>query len=98
MSTARTVNGIKHGARCACPVCDPQQTKLAAARAAAKLARAVPVKVVGTPEGPAVLARRVPRYLPPTKETRRMAELIRLGHSAREAIDIIEAEKKGEPT
>jgi hypothetical protein len=91
MSTARIVNGIKHGRACACPVCDPEQTKLAAARAAAKLSRAVPVKVVSTPEGPAVLARRMPRYLPPSAQTRRMAELLREGKTAAQAIEIIDS-------
>jgi hypothetical protein len=98
MSTARIINGIKHGRQCACPVCDPQQTKVAAARAAAKLARALPVKIVSTPEGPAVLARRMPRYLPPSAQTRRMAELLRAGKTAREAIAIIEATPPEEET
>ena len=28
------VNGIKHGNRCACPVCDPKQARVEAARKA----------------------------------------------------------------
>lgn len=99
---SRVVNGVKHGNLCACPVCDPQQAHLAKVRADAVAARPVPIKVVGTPEGPAVLVKAMPRYRPqPSADTRRLAQLLRAGKTFAQAAEIIESEKtqqRKEPT
>lgn len=92
MSRAKAVNGVKHASRCACPLCDPQQTKLARARAEAleqrRLARLAPP----LPAVPLAVDR--PRMLLPafeTEKTRRFRELVR-DHGSRRALEIMAAE------
>ena len=91
--TARRVNGVLHGSRCACLVCDPGDTKLKAARARARgerrAAAALPPPTPGAPVRPP--RRPLP---PPSWETKRMRDLLRDGHAIAEAIEQIEKERR----
>lgn len=102
----RMYGGQWHPGSCACPQCDPEQTKVKAqrARVAAEKASAADagsnpqteVKFRFAPARAPASAWREPR----TNDTRRLAELLRAGKSFVQAAEIIEAErqqKKGNP-
>jgi hypothetical protein len=80
--------------KCCCVRCDPMQARaarvLARYRERAALKEKTRRELALSPR-PAVLAKSAPRYLTPSAQTRRLAELIRAGKSAREAIEIIES-------
>jgi hypothetical protein len=88
----RIVNGVRHLPGCACAlVCDPQQTKLAAARArsAEEKARAAALGV--PPPAPPRPQRQARALRPDDDRTRRFRELLR-EHGHARAIEILEAE------
>jgi len=96
---SRIVNGIKHDGRCACPVCDPEDTKLKAQRARylaeQRTAAAAPPAVLAKSPG----ARPLRFRRPPSDDTRRLSQLLREGKTFPQAAEIIEAERqqKGDP-
>jgi hypothetical protein len=91
----RLVNGVKHGARCACPVCDPEQKLVKAARAAAAQPQA-PALAAPIAAARWSAARRPP---PATHDPRtpRLRELLRQGVPLLRAFEIIDAEGRHEP-
>lgn len=87
---------VLHARNCACPQCDPDDTKLKAARAAAKTApRPAPVVLAKSAGARPIRFRR-----PESDQTRRLAELLRAGHTFASASEIIEAEnaQRKDPT
>lgn len=107
----KIVNGVKHGRRCCCPACDPNDTILAKIRSdnreAARAARAAkPANENGGGALSASIAaarwsashrpRRPPRGAP-EPETKRLRQLLREGIPIARALEIVEAEKKGTP-
>jgi hypothetical protein len=99
VSKTRLHNGVLHGSRCACKAfCDPGDTKLKAARAA-YLAEQRARAAAGIAEpAPPPRPRRAPMpVVSVTAESYRFRELLKSGHSAARAMEIIEAERK-EPT
>ncbi len=102
---SRMVGNVKHDGRCACPVCDPDQTKLKAARERAEAEKAARIAAGALPASrPLVVDKPQPRtrWRPPSDDTRRLAELLRAGKTFTQAAEIIEAEKhqprQGDPT
>ena len=98
MSRAKLINGVRHGNRCACPLCDPQGRRLTRARDEAReqrrtwaASRVVPLPLPADPPRRLLLA---PFE---TEKTRRFRELLREGVSSRTAAQIIESELKGIP-
>lgn len=101
----KIVNGVKHGRRCCCPACDPDDTILAKIRSdnreAARAARAAkPANDTGALSASIAAARwsasHRPRRPPrgaPEPETRRLRELLREGVPIARALEIIAAEK-----
>jgi hypothetical protein len=91
----RVIGHVKHLASCACPLCDPEQTKVKAARArylADEKARRAAEAAGAPPVVPArVHARPLPR--PEADETRRFRELLHERKTAAQALTIIEAER-----
>lgn len=90
----KTINGVRHQKRCACPLCDPgdrlakqvRDESRAARRAWALASRVVPRSLaIDRP-------RRVLLVPFETEKTRRMRELLREGKSAAQAIEIIQSE------
>jgi hypothetical protein len=91
--------GQWHPRGCACPQCDPGQEKLKAQRARAIAERAAAAAAPPPPAPAAVLAKsagaRPIRFRrPQSDETRRLAELLRAGHTFTSAAEIIEAERQ----
>ena len=89
--------GQWHPRGCACPQCDPAQDKLraqraraAADRAAAKVAPPPAPQVPIRPRAPSPAVYAAPR----SDDTRRLAELLRAGHTFASAAEIIEAERQ----
>ena len=95
MSRARTVNGVRHGKRCACPICDPDGKLLERARDEARAAR----RFAKLNPLPALALDRPPRplWLAPfeTEKTKRFRELLRAGLSGEAAAAQLESELKG---
>jgi hypothetical protein len=95
VTRARTVDGVRHGKRCACPLCDPEQKLLArirdeqrAARRAAKLAPPLPM---------ALDRPRRPLHVGPafeTEKTKRFRELLRAGVPGARAMEMIDADER----
>jgi len=89
----RLVGGVRHRKRCACPLCDPGQCLLAAARAEARARRALPrarsAPAGGRPPAPDAIRLRNPK-------TKRFRELLSSGVGAVRAMQILDAEL--EPT
>lgn len=90
----KSINGVRHAKRCACPICDPGQRLAQQAREEARAQRrawALAARVVPLP-----LATDRPRrvLLAPfeTEKTRRLRDLLREGKSAAQAIEIIQSE------
>ena len=89
----KTINGVRHGRGCACPLCDPEgrlqqrvrEEARAQRRAWALVARVLPLPLPST--RPRVL-------LAPfeTEKTRRFRELLREGVTSKAAAEIIESE------
>jgi hypothetical protein len=99
MSQGHTYPGstVRHGRGCTCgrDHCDPEQIKLAAARAAHLAAKAAPA--AATPATPRPdwheRYRAAVRRIDADRNTRRMRELLRDGRSFSEAAEIIEREQ-----
>jgi hypothetical protein len=99
VSKPRLHNGVLHGSRCACKMfCDPGDTKLKAARAAFLAARAAQA-AAGIPDPPLPVRPRRPAMpiTSVTPQSLRFRELLKAGHSAARALEIVEAECKGDP-
>jgi hypothetical protein len=91
---SKTINGVRHAKRCACPICDPDQRLAQRVREEARAARrawSLAARVLPLP-----LAADRPRrvLLAPfeTEKTRRLRELLREGKTAAQAIEIIQSE------
>ncbi len=95
MTAARTFGGVKHGKRCACPLCDPQQRLLARQREEARAARLAPRPAPALPLAldrprPALPAR--PMF--ETEKTKRFRDLLRAGVPAVRAMEQLDAEER----
>ena len=91
---SKTINGVRHGKRCACPLCDPEGRLMQRQREEARTQRrawALAARVVPLPlEGDR--PRRVLLAPFETEKTRRFRELLREGKTAAAAIEIIQSE------
>lgn len=97
---------VVHGSRCACPQCDPLQTKVKAARAAALAAKkgsevptagssSTPQREVNFRSAGAAPARPAVTFREPRADsTRRLMQLFREGKTFAQAAEIIEAERQ----
>jgi len=101
VSKSRIHNGVKHGARCKCPLyCDPNETALKAAREAAALARKLQREGAIVPIEPVrFMPIRRARPIAPSSDPSalRFRELLKQGVSAARAMAIVDAESKGTP-
>lgn len=89
----RTVNGVRHGARCACPVCDPDDRLLKQVRSQG---RAPAQSAAAAPIAAARWAARSRTPAVPNQDagaTRRLRQLLQEGKTFAEADAIIEAER-----
>ncbi len=98
----RIIDHVKHLSSCACPLCDPEQTKVKAARAkflVEQAARRAAEAAGVMPPPPARVVVRLPR--PDDDRTRRFRELLRDGVPAARALEAVEMEftkPKGDST
>jgi len=98
----KMIGGVQHLRGCACPTCDPDQLLLARRRAEARAARAAPAPVISPHVAAARYVARAHaprrRFDPPSPDSKRFIELLRAGHRAAEALQIIAAEKENPPS
>jgi|SRR6185369_2269147 len=92
LAGGQTHNGIRHAKGCACALCDPKQTRAAAARAAALAAAHLPVTpaVTGAPSPAPPRPRHGPREA--DGRTIRFRALLHAGVRSSDALEIVERE------